>query len=66
MFEALTAASLKGGTPPKTIFIGIEPKDIGLGIGMSPEIERKLPEIIRVITDEINDGPEETERVSVS
>ena len=46
---------------PEVIIIGIEPKEIDWGLELSPELERKLPEIVGVVLDEIanNHTPED-------
>ena len=35
--------------PPKITIIGIQPRRVGTGIGLSPEVRRAVPEVIRII-----------------
>ena len=44
---------LLGNTPKETVIIGVEPKEIDLGLELSPELEQKLPSIIKVVLEEI-------------
>jgi len=44
------------GIPPKTTIIGIEPKSLEMGMELSPEIEAKVPKIIRMIREEVEKG----------
>jgi len=53
MIDNLRMLSLIGKQPREVIVIGIEPKTMELGMELSPEIQSKMPEIIRLITDEI-------------
>ena len=42
--------------PDETVIIGIEPKEIGWGLELSAELSKKLPQIIKVVTDELDCG----------
>ena len=44
---------LSGNEPSEVVIIGIEPKVIEWGIELSPELEKKIPEIISVVLKEI-------------
>jgi Ni,Fe-hydrogenase maturation factor len=44
---------LMGNLPAEVVIIGIEPKEIGWGITLSPEIEQKLAEITNIVLREI-------------
>ncbi len=37
-----------------TVIIGVEPKEINWGLELSPELQRKMPQIIEVILAELN------------
>ena len=50
--EVLLLASLLGVSPEVVIF-GIQPKDLGWGTGISPELEKAVPEIIESVLREI-------------
>jgi hydrogenase maturation protease len=50
---------LLGTTPRELVFIGVEPEDTGnkdgnLEIGLSPVLEKKLPELIEMVMKEIS------------
>jgi hydrogenase maturation protease len=38
----------------ETVIIGVEPKYIGWGLELSPEVQRKMPQIIDVVLLEVN------------
>ena len=41
------------GEAPETTIIGIEPKSLGIGMELSPEVKSKLPRIIEVVLEEV-------------
>jgi hydrogenase maturation protease len=43
--EVLQFASVRGNLPEHLALVGAQPADISVGVGLSPEIERVLPEI---------------------
>lgn len=45
---------LSGSEPSEVVIIGIEPKEIEWGTELTPELEKKIPEIISVILREIS------------
>ncbi|MFH1647008.1 MAG: HyaD/HybD family hydrogenase maturation endopeptidase [Chloroflexota bacterium] len=49
----LKLMSLTGNEPRETVIIGIEPKEIDWGTELSPELQRKVPEIVKVVLREI-------------
>jgi hydrogenase maturation protease len=49
----LKLMSLLGNEPKETVIIGIEPKEIDLGIELSTELKQRLPEIVRAVIKEI-------------
>jgi hydrogenase maturation protease len=49
----LKLMSLLGNAPAETVIIGVEPAEIGPGIELSTALQRKLPDILRVILAEI-------------
>jgi hydrogenase maturation protease len=53
LIESLSMAHLSGSAPEEVIIIGIEPKEIGLGMELSPKIRQKMPKIIEVVKDEL-------------
>ncbi len=38
----------------ETVIIGVEPRDIGWGLELSPELQEKIPRIIDVVLTELN------------
>lgn len=53
--DVLALASLSETTPPKTLLFGIEPKSLDTGIGLSPEVEARLPYLVEKIVEELKD-----------
>ncbi len=58
VMESLRMMVLLGRQPKSTVIIGIEPKTIDFGLELSPEVEEKLPEIIRLVLKEIGETSE--------
>lgn len=54
LMEVLTLAETMG-TLPETVIFGIQPKEIGWDLNMSPEIEKVIPQLMDLITKEISD-----------
>jgi hydrogenase maturation protease len=55
ILEVITLSGLIGSTP-KTTIIGVEPKSLEMGMELSPEIEAKIPRVIRMALDEAGVG----------
>jgi hydrogenase maturation protease len=51
--EVLHLSRLLGRTP-KTTIIGVEPKSLEMGMDLSPEIHARVPRIIELVFDELN------------
>lgn len=49
----LKLIELSGNAPREIIIIGIEPKDIEFGTELSPELQQKIPDIVKVILREM-------------
>ncbi len=47
------AIAQKMGKLPHTIIIGIEPKEIGYGLELSPEVERETGKMVNLILEEV-------------
>jgi hydrogenase maturation protease len=56
--QNLNLMSLTGNKPREIIIIGIEPGEIDWGTELSPELQQKIPEIIKVVLREIDISPE--------
>lgn len=53
LVETLLMMRVLGTAPEKTVIIGVEPKEIDWGLELSPELEKKIPEIIDVVCGEL-------------
>jgi hydrogenase maturation protease len=52
ILEVIHLSGLIGSTP-KTTIIGVEPKSLEMGMELSPEVEAKIPKVIKLILEEI-------------
>jgi hydrogenase maturation protease len=52
ILEVIHLSELIGEAPGTTI-IGVEPKSIGMGMELSPEVQAKFPRIIEVVMEEV-------------
>jgi len=50
----LKTAEHLGNKPDEVIFIGITPQEIDEGIGLSPALKEKIPQVIDLVITEIN------------
>ena len=53
LFDGLALSEVSGIRPQETIIIGIEPKDVDWGMELSTEIQERMPEIIRIVLQEV-------------
>ena len=53
LLEGLKIMELAGEKPLETVIIGVEPKTVEWGMELTPEIEKKIPEIIELVLSEI-------------
>ena len=51
LLEALDMARLTGDCPEVVVIVGVEPKDISVGMQLSTVIEEKIPQVISVVTE---------------
>lgn len=51
--ETLRIAKSLGQEPREVVIIGIEPKEIDWGLELSPELEKKMPQIVEIVRQEI-------------
>jgi hydrogenase maturation protease len=49
----LKTAEQVGNSPGEVVFIGIRPQEIDEGIGLSPVLEEKIPQVIELVMKEI-------------
>lgn len=54
ILEALKMAELIGWKPRETVIFGIEPKKMGWGLELSPEVTRVIPEVINLVMKELS------------
>ena len=52
--EVLALAEALEVAPAELVIIGIQPSRVEMGAGLSPEVERAIPKIIRIILDELS------------
>jgi len=53
--DSIKMMSLVGKQPKSVTVIGIEPDTIDFGLELSPELNRRLPKIVEVVLNEIED-----------
>ncbi len=51
--EELKMMTLLGNTPDEVVIIGVQPKQIEWGPELSPELAARVPEIVKIILEEI-------------
>ena len=51
---AVDVADLDGDGPPEVVIIGVQPSRIESGTGLSSELKKTIPQIIRIIHDELD------------
>ena len=51
--EVLALAEALEVAPAELVIIGIQPGRVEVGVGLSPEVEEAIPQIIRLILDEL-------------
>jgi len=44
---------------PKIVIIGVEPKDVKLGLELSPEVSKILPKLCKLVIEELNNARDE-------
>jgi len=67
LIAELTLMRLMGEALPETVVIGIQPAEISLSTELSPKLEEKIPEIVRLILKEIGaDQPEDIPAATAS
>jgi hydrogenase maturation protease len=55
VLDSLKVLALFDRLPESTVIIGIEPGTIDFGLDLSPEVEEKLPELINLVLEEIEE-----------
>jgi hydrogenase maturation protease len=47
--DAIELSRTFGTLPPKVVVFGIVAKDVAIGVGLSPEVEARLPELVKEV-----------------
>lgn len=53
LLETLKLGELVGCKPQRTVVIGVQPEETGLGIGLSPTVREAVPRAVRQVLKEI-------------
>ena len=56
LLESLNMMRCIGERPKDVVIIGVETKEIGWGLELSPELEEKIPQIVNVVLQEVGKG----------
>jgi len=59
LMDSLQMMEFSEHKPEEVVIVGIEPKEIGWGMEPSPELQGKMPQIIKVVLDEVNSKKKE-------
>jgi len=51
--SSLAQMRLMGSQPSEVIVIGVQPGEMGWGLTLTPDVEAKLPELARVVMNEV-------------
>ena len=54
LIHSLNILRLLGTEPRDTIILGIEPKNVGWGLELSPEVNERLAELRRIVIEEVH------------
>jgi hydrogenase maturation protease len=54
LLEALEMARLLGQAPDDVVLFGVQPKEVGLGRDLSPEVSGALPELVERVVAEVS------------
>jgi hydrogenase maturation protease len=52
ILESLRIMEYMGKEPKDTVVLGVEPKEITWGLELSPELEHKVPQIVKLVMEE--------------
>jgi len=53
VLDSLQMMDLSGSSPEEVVIIGVEPAEIEWGLELSPGLSQRMPQIIKVVVDEI-------------
>jgi len=54
LLEGLSMLECSGSKPDSIVIIGVEPEEIDWGLELSTKLNEKLPQIVKVVMDELN------------
>ena len=54
LVEALALAEALEMAPAELIIIGVQPSRLEMGVGLSPEVEGAIPQVVRMVLDELD------------
>jgi len=54
LLDSLQMMEFSEHKPEEVVIVGIEPREIGWGMELSPELQDKMPQIIKVVMDEVD------------
>jgi len=49
----LATLELLGKAPKYTAILGVQPRSLALGMELSPEVEKAIPTVLRMLVDEL-------------
>ena len=64
LLDSLRLSEVAGIKPEEAIIIGVEPKEVGWGMELSAELQGRIPEVVRVVLEEIGCSPGQRERAA--
>lgn len=53
LFDNLEIMEYMGDRPKDVVIIGVEPKEMGWGLELSPELEIRVPHVVSIVLEEI-------------
>jgi len=57
LMETLALAKGLGIALPEIVIVGVQPKTVEIGDTLTPDVEEALPEVLRIVNEEIADPP---------
>lgn len=53
LFDVFRMADTRGKAPREAVIIAVQPKEVGWGMELSPQLEKKIPDIIKLVLKEL-------------
>ena len=54
LFDSLRMSEIVGIKPMETVIIGVEPNEVVWGMELSPKVQGRIPEVVRLVLKEIS------------